>query len=281
MTAKAMPFKRGFGPFAPEIYRVPASYPYRDGLTGTEAAATMISHIERTIGAATVAAVVAEPIQGEGGFIVPAPGFLTAIAEFCRAAGILFVADEIQAGFCRTGAWFASEHDSLVPDLVTTAKGIAGGLPLAAVTGRADVMDAVHAGGLGGTYGGSPVACAAALGAIEWMQVTDAPATARAIGDVLLTRLRELQARFPQIGDIRGRGAMIAMELVEPGGLTPDPALAAAISRYCHANGVVTLVTGSYGNVIRFLPPLTIPEHLLHDAFEVIGDAFAASAEEA
>jgi 4-aminobutyrate aminotransferase / (S)-3-amino-2-methylpropionate transaminase / 5-aminovalerate transaminase len=168
-----------------------------------------------------------------------------------------------------------------VPALVTTAKGIAGGLPLAAVTGRADVMDAVHAGGLGSTYGGNPVACAAALGAIEWMQATDAPATARLIGDVLLARLRELQARFPQIGDIRGRGAMIAMELVEPGGLTPDPALTAGISRYCHTNGVVTLVTGSYGNVIRFLPPLTIPEHLLHDAFDVIGDAFAASAKEA
>src|SRR5688500_1609820 len=169
LTAKNMPYKNGFGPFAPEIYRVPMSYPFRDpaGLTGAEAAARAIRQIETQVGAGNVAAVLVEPIQGEGGFVVPAPGFLPALAEWSREAGAVFIADEVQTGFCRTGEWFASEHEGVVPDLITLAKGMAGGLPLAAVTGRAELMDAVHPGGLGGTYGGNPLACAAALGAIE------------------------------------------------------------------------------------------------------------------
>ena len=158
-----------------------------------------------------------EPIQGEGGFIVPPDGFLPGLAEFCREHGIVFIADEIQSGFCRTGDWFACDHEGVVPDLVTTAKGIAGGLPLAGVTGRAEIMDAVHAGGLGGTYGGNPVACAAALGAIETMTKEDLPAAARRVGEIMLPRLRKLAEQHPVIGDVRGRGAMIAIELVKPG----------------------------------------------------------------
>lgn len=278
MTSNAMPFKRGFGPFAPEVYRVPTSYPFRDGRSGPEAAATTIATIERTIRAGSVAAVVVEPVQGEGGIIVPAAGFLPALAEFCRAEGILLVADEIQAGFCRTGRWFASEHEDVVPDVVTTAKGMAGGLPLAGVTARAEVMDAVHPGGLGGTYSGNPVACAAALGAIAWMERTDAPARARAIGEILFDRLSELQERHPQIGEVRGRGAMVGIELVEADGRAPAPQLAARINRYCHEHGVVTLVTGADGNVLRFLPPLTIPDHLLHEGLDVVAEALSACA---
>jgi 4-aminobutyrate aminotransferase/(S)-3-amino-2-methylpropionate transaminase len=236
------------------------------------------TRIEKEIGAGNVAAVIIEPVQGEGGFIVPAPGFIPALAEFCRANGIVFVADEIQSGFCRTGDWFASEHEGVVPDLITTAKGIAGGLPLAGVTGRAEMMDAVHAGGLGGTYGGNPVACAGALGAIRWMEDNDAPALARGIAELALPRLRALGAQYPSIGDIRGRGAMLAIELVKPGTTDPNPDLASAVSSHCHANGVITLTTGTYGNVLRFLPPLTMPEHLLMEAFDVIADGFAAHA---
>ncbi len=173
MTAKNMPYKHGFGPFAGEVYRAPMSYPLRDGLSGAEAAARAIDVIDKQVGATNLACVVIEPIQGEGGFIEPAPGFLPAVAQWCRDHDVVFIADEIQSGFCRTGDWFACDHEGVVPDLVTTAKGIAGGLPLAAVTGRAELMDAVHAGGLGGTYGGNPLACAAALGAIEEMEGHD------------------------------------------------------------------------------------------------------------
>ena len=177
--------------------------------------------IDKQVGAGNVACVVIEPIQGEGGFVVPADGFLPALADWCREQGIVLVADEIQSGFCRTGAWFACDHEGVVPDLVTTAKGIAGGLPLAAVTGRAEIMDAPHAGGLGGTYGGNPVACAAALGSIETMRELDLAAAARRIEQQMTQRLRELAQRHPAIGDVRGRGAMIAVELVAPARPSP------------------------------------------------------------
>lgn len=279
MTAKSMPYKHGFGPFAPEIYRVPASYPFRDGPHGgAEVAAWATTRIEREIGAKNVAAIVIEPVQGEGGFIVPAPGYLKAMSDFATANGIVFIADEIQSGFCRTGQWFASEHDGIVPDLITTAKGIAGGMPLAAVTGRAEMMDSVHAGGLGGTYGGNPVACAAALGAISWMEANDAPALAREVESVMLPRLRAMAENNPGIGDVRGRGAMIAIELVKPGTTEPDPERAAALNKYCHAHGVVTLTTGTYGNVFRFLPPLTMPRHLLEQGLSILENAFEATA---
>jgi 4-aminobutyrate aminotransferase/(S)-3-amino-2-methylpropionate transaminase len=278
MTAKSMPYKRGFGPFAGEVYRAPMSYPFREPapLSGAEAAARAIAVIEKQVGADQVACVVIEPIQGEGGFVVPADGFLPAVAEWCRDNGVVFVADEIQTGFGRTGAFFACQHEGVVPDLITTAKGIAGGLPLSAVTGRAELMDAVHSGGLGGTYGGNPVACAAALGAIESMTRDDLPGRARRLGDLMLSRLRALAADHPQIGDVRGRGAMVAVELVRPGTSEPDAAEAARISAACHAAGVVTLTCGTFSNVLRLLPPLVMDEALLTEGLDVLADAVAA-----
>ena len=277
MTAKAMPYKAGFGPFAGEVYRAPMSYPFRDGLSGPEAAARAIDVLEKQVGSQNLACVAIEPIQGEGGFVVPAPGFLPAIAEWASANGVLLLADEIQTGFCRTGDWFASDHEGVVPDLITLAKGIAGGLPLAAVTGRAELMDSVHVGGLGGTYGGNPVACAAGLGALEEMRTHDLVGRARQIGELMEARLRKLAADHPVIGDLRGRGAMMAIELTTPGTTDPEPARTAAVSAYCHAHGVVTLTCGTWGNVFRFLPPLSISDDLLEDAFDVVAEAFAAT----
>lgn len=277
LTAKNMPYKQSFGPFAPEVYRMPMSYPFRDGPhSGPEVASWATSKMEKEIGGANIAAIVIEPIQGEGGFIVPAPGFLPALKAYAEQHGIVFVADEIQSGFCRTGQWFASEHEGVVPDLITTAKGIAGGLPLAGVTGRAEIMDAVHVGGLGGTYGGNPIACAAALGSIEAMEEEDLNSRALAVEAILRERLEALQAAHPEVGDIRGRGAMIAIELVKPGTMDPDPELAGRVSKAAHAQGVVTLTCGTYGNVIRFLPPLTIPDHLLREGLDIVAAAFDA-----
>jgi 4-aminobutyrate aminotransferase/(S)-3-amino-2-methylpropionate transaminase len=278
LTAKSMPYKSGFGPFAPEIYRAPLSYPYRDaGIDGPQAAARAISQIEKQVGAANLAAVVIEPIQGEGGFIVPAPGFLAAIVAWCRENDVVFIADEVQTGFARTGRMFASEHEGIVPDLVVTAKGIAGGLPLSAVTGRAEIMDAPHVGGLGGTYGGNPIACAAALAAIESFEHDGLVERATAIGDLLLGRLRELQQGDPRIGDVRGRGAMIAIELVDPLTGEPDAALTGRVAAACHAEGVIVLTCGTFGNVIRFLPPLAIDDALLHDGLDVVAAALGSA----
>ncbi|WP_435771308.1 4-aminobutyrate--2-oxoglutarate transaminase [Nocardioides sp. SYSU DS0651] len=279
MTAKSMPYKHGFGPFAPEVYRAPLSYPFRDGgMSGPEAAARAVDHIEKQVGAANLAAVVIEPIQGEGGFIVPAPGFLPAIAAWCRDNGVLLVADEVQTGFARTGAMFACEHEQVVPDLIVTAKGIAGGLPLSAVTGRAELLDAVHPGGLGGTYGGNPLACAAALATMDTIEEEGLVQRAADIGDLLHERLRRLQERDARLGDVRGRGAMVAVELVEPATGDPDPALARAVAAAAHREGVIVLTCGTYGNVLRFLPPLATTDDLLHEAFDVLDAAFAAEA---
>ncbi|MFF2632877.1 4-aminobutyrate--2-oxoglutarate transaminase [Microbacterium sp. NPDC058021] len=276
LTAKSMPYKSGFGPFAPEVYRAPASYPLRDGLTGPEAAARALSLIEKQIGADNLAAVIIEPIQGEGGFIVPADGFLPAVADWCRDNGVVFIADEVQSGFARTGAMFASELFGIVPDLITTAKGIAGGMPLAAVTGRAEIMDAAHAGGLGGTYGGNPVACAAALAAIDAFENDGLIERAQQIEQILGDRLGALAAADPRIGEVRGRGAMIAVEFVDPATGAPDAALTGAIAKACLADGVIVLTCGTYGNVIRFLPPLSIPDALLHEGVDVVASALAA-----
>ena len=275
LTAKNMPYRDKFGPFAPEIYRVPMSYPFRDpeGCTGADAAARAVEQIERHVGGDNVACVLIEPIQGEGGFVVPAPGFLPALADWCGRNGALFVADEIQTGFCRTGDWFACEDEDVIPDLITTAKALAGGMPLAAVTGRAEVMDAVHSGGLGGTYGGNPVACAAALATIETMAHHDLAGAARSIGATVTGRLRSLQKQHPAIGDVRGRGAMLAMEFVRPDSLTPDPDAARRIAAACHRAGVVVLTCGSFGNVIRLLPPLVIDDALLADGLDVLSGA--------
>jgi 4-aminobutyrate aminotransferase / (S)-3-amino-2-methylpropionate transaminase / 5-aminovalerate transaminase len=280
ITAKNMPYKDRFGPFAGEVYRVPMAYPFRwpggPAACQAEALDVIKGLIHTQVGEDNVAAVVIEPIQGEGGFIVPPDGFLPGLAEFCKEHGIVFVADEIQSGFCRTGDWFAVDHEGVIPDLVTTAKGIAGGLPLAGVTGRADLMDAVHPGGLGGTFGGNPVACAAALGAIETMVKEDLPASARRIGDIMLPRLRKLAESAPVIGDVRGRGAMVAIELVKPGTIQPDAAAAAQVAKACHAAGLLVLTCGTFGNVLRFLPPLVIGEALLNEGLTVLEEAFAA-----
>jgi 4-aminobutyrate aminotransferase/(S)-3-amino-2-methylpropionate transaminase len=280
MTAKNMPYKQGFGPFAGEVYRAPMSYPFREPveITGAQAAARTIDVLEKQVGADNLACLVIEPVLGEGGFVVPAPGFLAALADWCRDHGIVFVADEIQSGMCRTGAWFATEHEGVVPDLVTVAKGLAGGMPLAGVVGRAEIMDSVHGGGLGGTYGGNPVACAAALGAIATMEQQDLNGAARSIETVMKARLRALGGRVPAIGDVRGRGAMLAIELVQPGTKTPDAALAGRVSAACHKAGVLTLTCGTYGNVLRFLPPLVIPEPLLEEALDVLEEAVLAEA---
>ncbi|HXW46848.1 MAG TPA: 4-aminobutyrate--2-oxoglutarate transaminase [Streptosporangiaceae bacterium] len=279
MTAKNMPYKEGFGPFAGEVYRVPMAYPFRwpggPDACAAEALDVITGMIHAQVGEENVAAVVIEPVQGEGGFIVPPDGFLPGLAEFCRASGIVFVADEIQSGFCRTGDWFACDHERVVPDLVTTAKALADGLPLAGVTGRAEMMDAVHPGGLGGTYGGNPVACAAALGAIDTMLKEDLPAKARAIEAEMLPRLRRLAEQHPVIGDVRGRGAMIAVELVRPGTLEPDSAAASKVARTCHGNGMIVLTCGTYGNVLRFLPPLVIGQDLLDEGLSILEDAFS------
>ncbi|MEV5611638.1 4-aminobutyrate--2-oxoglutarate transaminase [Streptomyces sp. NPDC052225] len=281
LTSKNMPYKNGFGPFAPEVYRVPVAYGYRwptgPENAGPEAAAQAIDQITKQVGADNVAAIIIEPVLGEGGFIEPAKGFLPAIREFASANGIVFVADEIQSGFCRTGQWFACEDEGIVPDLITTAKGIAGGLPLAAVTGKAEIMDAAHAGGLGGTYGGNPVACAGALGAIETMKELDLNAKAKEIESTMKTRLSAMQEKFPEIGEIRGRGAMIAIELVkDPATKEPNPEAAGALAKACHAEGLLVLTCGTYGNVLRFLPPLVIGQDLLNEGLDIIESAFAA-----
>ncbi|WP_197461913.1 MULTISPECIES: 4-aminobutyrate--2-oxoglutarate transaminase [Microbacterium] len=276
LTAKSMPYKSGFGPFASEVYRVPASYPFRDGLSGADAAAKAISLIEKQIGADNLAAVIIEPIQGEGGFIVPAEGFLPAVVDWCRANGVVFIADEVQTGFARTGAMFASELFGIVPDLITTAKGIAGGMPLAAVTGRAEIMDATHGGGLGGTYGGNPVACAAAIAAIDAFENDGMLERAREIGGILRARFESLQQSDARIGEVRGAGAMIAVEFVDPETKAPDAALTSAVAKAAIAEGVIVLTCGTYGNVIRFLPPLSISDELLTEGVDVVAAALAA-----
>lgn len=278
MTAKQAPYRRGFGPFAPEVYRAPMAHPYRWS-SGAENCASdafrqFASLIDNQVGAEAVACVVVEPIQGEGGFIVPAPGFLAMVADFCRARGILLVADEVQTGIARTGAWFASEHEQLVPDLITTAKGLAGGLPLAAVTGRADVMDAAHPGGIGGTFSGNPLSCAAALGVFEEIETHHLLRRAADMGETLLREMRSISVETGLIGDIRGRGAMIAAELVVPGSDSPNREAVTQILKYCQDNGVLVLSAGTYGNVLRFLPPLSMPDELLQEALAVLRDAF-------
>jgi 4-aminobutyrate aminotransferase/(S)-3-amino-2-methylpropionate transaminase len=276
MTAKSMPYKHGFGPFAPSIHRAPLSYPFRDGRSGADAAAVAIHQIEKQVGADQVAALVIEPIQGEGGFVVPAPGFLPALASWAKANGVLFIADEVQTGFARTGRMFACEDEGVVPDIITTAKGIAGGMPLSAVTGRAELMDTVHVGGLGGTYGGNPVACAAALAAIELFEHGGLVERASSIGTLLVDRLTRMQAANPCIGDVRGRGAMIAIEIVDPDTGAPDAATTGRIAAAVHAHGIVLLTCGTDSNVIRFLPPLVIDDALLHDAMDVLESVVGA-----
>jgi 4-aminobutyrate aminotransferase/(S)-3-amino-2-methylpropionate transaminase len=280
LTAKNMPYKEGFGPFAPEIYRMPMPYSFHwvgDQATITEDAIEMITHkIEKEIGAHNVAAIIIEPIQGEGGFIVPPKGFLPALSKYSTDNGIIFIADEVQTGFARTGNLFAVEHENVVPDMIVTAKGIAGGLPLAGVTARAEIMDSVHVAGLGGTYGGNPIACAAALGAMETIEEENLVARANHVGQILGDALRAMQAKYPVIGEVRGRGAMQAIELVEPGTKTPNTAAMNAVVKHCQSKGVLILTAGTYSNVVRFLPPIVITDELLKDALSVLDEALAS-----
>jgi 4-aminobutyrate aminotransferase/(S)-3-amino-2-methylpropionate transaminase len=275
MNYKASPYATGYGPFAGDVYRAPSSYPFHDGLSGAEAAAATIAYLEKTVGAADLACLVVEPVQGEGGFMVPAEGYLAALQEWCTASGIVFIADEIQSGMARTGKYFASEHFDFVPDMVLSAKGIAGGLPLAGVTARSEIMDASQPGGLGGTFGGNPVAAAAAVAVFEQIESRNLLAEATRIGETLTTALLALQEKYPLIGDVRGLGAMIAIELVKPGTTEPDAAAVTAISAYAASQGVLLLTAGTYGNVLRFLPSLAISDELLLDAIGVLEAGFA------
>ena len=279
LTAKNIPYKEGFGPFAPEIYRMPYPYSYRwvgDVKTITEDALEMVTHkIEKEVGAHNVAAILIEPIVGEGGFLVPPKGFLPGLQKFATENGIVFIADEVQTGFARTGNFFAVEDENVVPDMIITAKGIGGGLPLAAVTARAEIMDSSHIGGLGGTYGGNPIACAAALGVIETIESEKLVDRANHIGKILGDSLNALAAKYSVIGEVRGRGAMQAIELVHPGTKDPNPEAMQKVIKYCQSKGVLILTAGTYGNVIRFLPPLVITDELLRDALGILEEGFA------
>ena len=280
LTAKNMPYKDGFGPFANEIYRMPMPYSFRyEGDLETIAADSLkavISKIDKEIGAKNVAAILIEPVVGEGGFIVPPDGFMPGLQKFATENGIVFIADEVQSGFARTGKMFAVEHEGMEPDMIVSAKGIAGGLPLAAVTARAEIMDSSHIGGLGGTYGGNPVVCAAALAVFETIEEDGLVARASHVGKILVDALTALKVQYPIIGEVRGRGAMIAIELVHEGTKTPNPEAMAKVIKYCQGKGVLILTAGTYGNVIRFLPPLVISDELLKDALGVLAEGFAS-----
>ena len=278
MNFKAHPYGTGFGPLAGSVHHAPMSYPFRDPaeMTGPEAATRAITYLEKRVGASQLAALFIEPIQGEGGFIVPAPGFLLTLQEWTRANGIVLVADEVQSGMARTGKWFASEwEEGFEPDLITVAKGIAGGMPLSGVVGRAEIMDAAHAGGLGGTFGGAPTAVAAAVAVMEQFEEGGWFERAEQIGEILSGRLTAMQNNYPVIGDVRGKGAMQAIELVRPGTMDPNPEATDAVMKHCHQNGVLVLNAGTYNNVLRFLPPLAISDELLHDALDVLAAGLA------
>jgi 4-aminobutyrate aminotransferase/(S)-3-amino-2-methylpropionate transaminase len=273
LTGKAMPYKRGFGPFAPEVYRAPYSYPFR----GTGRLSDTITMLETSVGAESIAAVLVEPIAGEGGFIVPEAGWLAGLARWCRDHGVLVIADEVQTGFGRTGDWFACEYEGVVPDLLATAKSLGGGLPIGGVTGRAEVMDSVHPGGVGGTFGGNPVSCAASLAAIRTIESEGLVERARVIGETILPRLRKLSATVPAVGEVRGRGAMVGIEFVRDDGITPDREVTGRVLRRCHQAGLLVLTAGTYGNVIRLLPPLVISDQLLEEGLGILEEAVAAS----
>ncbi|MGD0372830.1 MAG: 4-aminobutyrate--2-oxoglutarate transaminase [Candidatus Dormibacteria bacterium] len=273
LTGKVHPYKQGFGPFVPEIHRAPYSDPFRE----TGRLGDTITMLETTVGAESIAAVLVEPIAGEGGVVVPEPGWLAGLADWCREQGILLIADEVQTGFGRTGAWFACEHEGVVPDLITTAKSLGGGLPIGGITGRAEIMNAVHSGGLGGTFGGNPVACAAALAAIRTIESKGLLARARAIGETMLRRLRRLSAGAPAIGNVRGRGAMVGIEFVGGDGIAPDRETTGRVLRRCHQDGLMVLGAGTYGNVIRLLPPLVISDGLLDEGLGILERAVTAS----
>lgn len=273
MNHKGAPYAYGFGPRAGDIYKAPNSYPLHDGLSGEEAAKRTIAHLEKVAGAEDLACLVVEPIQGEGGFIVPAAGYLPALKKWCSENGIVFIADEVQAGVARSGEMFSISHFGVEPDLVLFAKGIAGGLPLAGVTGRADIMDKAQPGGLGGTFGGNPVASAAAVAVFEQIAEHNLLGAAKHIEDVFGAGLRELQKKHPAIAEVRGKGAMLAIELTKPGTLEPDSDLVQRVIDYAAQQGVVLLSTGIYNQGIRFLPSLKVTDELLAEVLQVLDEA--------
>jgi 4-aminobutyrate aminotransferase/(S)-3-amino-2-methylpropionate transaminase len=284
LTAKAHPYKRGFGPFAPEIHRLPYAYPYRCPAGASpercgEACAERAIHVMRhQIGPDAIAAIVAEPVLGEGGFVVPGEGFLPALAAFAEEHGILYVSDEVQTGLGRTGRWFGIEHEGVVPSIVTTAKALGGGLPVSAVTGPAEVMDGIHVGGLGGTFGGNPLACAAALAVMDQIEREGLLERAERIGGLMLERLVEMAGRHEAVGEVRGRGAMVALELVaDRSTKEPAGAIAGRVIEECYRQGVIVLKAGTYDNVVRLLPPLTIDEGLLDEGLSVLDKALGAA----
>jgi len=284
MTSKVQPYKYRFGPYAPEVYRAPYPYPYRMDMTPQEATAFCIQELERMfvgeVAPDQVAAVIIEPVQGEGGFMVAPPGFLRALKAVCEKYNILFVADEIQSGFCRTGRMFAVEHDGVEPDLMIIAKSMGAGMPISGVVGRAEIMDAPSPGTLGGTYSGNPVACAAALAVLDLYEKEDLAARSREIGHVITQRFLKLQESFPMIGDVRGLGGMVAMELVkdrttkEPDSHAASDTLAAA-----HHRGLVLIKAGMYDNVLRVLVPLCVTDEQLNRGLDIFEDALATVAQ--
>ena len=283
MTSHVLPYKDGFGPFAPEVYRFPYAYCYRcpHGRThpgcGLYCLQAFEDAMEDRIGGRHVAAIVAEPVQGEGGFVVPPPGYLRGLKSICEKYGIVFVADEVQTGFGRTGKLFAVEHDGVEPDLLLVAKSIAGGLPLAGVVGKAEIMDSVHKGGIGGTYGGNPLSCVAALEVMKILGEERFLRRANEVGQRLADACREMQAEFPLVGDVRALGAMVAMELVKDRN-TKEPAGQAvgAMIQYAYEHGLILLKAGRYNQVVRFLPPLVITDEQLEEGLGIVRDALAA-----
>jgi 4-aminobutyrate aminotransferase/(S)-3-amino-2-methylpropionate transaminase len=273
MTYRPWPERTGMGPFPGDLFSVPVSYPFRDGLSGEEAAERTIDYITTHIGAEEVAAFFVEPIQGDGGIVIPADGYFRRMSEFCAQNGIVFVADEIQAGMGRTGTWYSIEHHGVVPDIVLTAKGIAGGLPLAAVTGRAEIMDAVQPGGIGGTFGGNPVSTAAALAVFDVIESEGLLAEAKRVEATLRARIGDWTQRYAVVGDVRGKGAMFGVELVQPGTKKPNPQALKAVISHATSNGVIPLDAGSWDSVLRLLPPVVISDELIDDAATVIEQA--------
>ncbi len=280
MTAKVKPYKHRFGPFAPEVYRAPFPYPYRMNMTPEEASRSCIQELERMfigeVAPDQVAAVIIEPLQGEGGFIPAPTGFLRDLKALCEKHGILFIADEIQTGFCRTGKMFAVEHDGVVPDMITIAKSMGAGMPISGVIGRADIMDAPPPGTLGGTYSGNPVACAASLAVLDLYEKEDFAARSREIGEKLLQQFARLQERYDSVGDVRGIGGMLAVELVKNRTTKePDAHAASDILAVAHKRGLVLIKAGMYDNVIRVLVPLCVTDEQLQEAMGILDAAFA------
>ena len=286
LTSKTHPYKAGFEPFATDIYRIPYAYCYRCSysLQYPSCSVFCAHHLEdtfkRVVAAEAVAAVVVEPVLGEGGFVAPPPEFFSVIQDICRRNKILLIVDEVQTGFGRTGAMFASERYGITPDILISAKSIADGLPLAAVTGRAEIMDAPGVGGLGGTYGGNPLACAAALAVIETMERENLPARAEKLGKRFDARAQEWKKRCSLIGDIRGLGAMRALELVRPGA-TREPAREETeqVLRHCLEHGLILVSAGSYGNVVRLLMPLVTTDEQFDEGLQVLESALMHVAE--